>query len=289
MKRISILLSSLSVVSVVGACAPTTQIATRAETAPLSFQQGPSLNAVEDQAVTLNLMADELVFRSTVEGGANAGIFACGIATLWNGAQSCAVGAAAGAATGGFFGRATDRRATDDPAEMVSAAALVQSIRGMNGQMDMLEVSLPDLLAQQDAELTDLELRRDVGSMSQAEYEQSVFAISQSRARIAHALTLTEEQAKQANYNMQIAGSQGQDGLGWHLSATAQLAREASSVRSLIAPLEIPFPITESLPQVPPTARIDVVQSVEAPERPDVWSAPIGTDMVDLPRPGVLR
>lgn len=291
MKRIPILFSSLSVIAVVGACAPASQVTTRADTTPLSFQQSPELNSVEEQAVALNHMADQLVYRSTVQGAASGAIISCGVASLWGGARSCAVGAAAGGAAGGFLGRAFGKRDVDTRVELVSADALVKSIRGMNGQMDALQISLPELIAEQDAELSDMKMRRDVGALSQTEYEQGVFTISQSRARIAHALTLTEEQAKQANFNMQNVGEQGQDGLDWHLSATAQLAREANSARSMISPLELPVgaEIAPVLPKKPIAVQATAEPAIAPVTSDVVWTPAAGTELANVHRPGVLR
>ena len=244
--RYTALFSSLSVVAVVGACAPISQITTRADTNPLTFQSDATTAAIEDQAVALNRMADQLVRRSTMRGVASGAAVACGLAVVSAGsAQSCAVSAAAGAVAGGLIGRQVGENGVEARVELVSADAVVRSIRGMNNQMDAIEITLPELIAEQDAELTDLEMRRELSVISRSEYKKGVSAITDSRTRIAESLTLTVAQAEQANFNLQKAGEQGQDGLDWHLSATAQLAREADSARSLISPLS-PLTVSEA-------------------------------------------
>ena len=240
MMRYSALFSSLSIVAVMGACAPISQITTRANTNPLTFQSNINSDAIEDQAVALNRMADQLVWRSTARGAVSGAAVACSLAAVSVGSpESCAVSAAAGMVAGGLIGRQTGEDGVEARVELVSADALVRSIRGMNGQMDAIEITLPELMAEQDAELADLDMRRELGVVSRSEYKKAVSAITDSRARIAESLTLTVAQAEQANFNLQKAGQQGQDGLDWHLSATAQLAREADSARSLISPLSL--------------------------------------------------
>ena len=250
--RVVKLFSSLSVIAVLGACGTSGQDTTRDFSEPMSFQQ-PAAEIVlaEDQARMLNRMADQLVRRSTVRGAATGTVIGCGVAVVTAGnARGCAVSAASGGALGALFGRSKGQRDVDARVELISANELVRSIRGMNQQMDALEVSLPELLAEQDAELSDLEIRRDAGVLTVADYEAGVDTIRQSRARIAEALILTSEQSKQANFNMQKAAQDGQNGLDWHLSATAQLAREAESARSTISLLDGGLPAPMPAPKV---------------------------------------
>ena len=238
--RFSAFLSSLGAVAVLGACSSAfpTQQATRAAADPLSFHQSADAVLIEEQSKALNSMADQLVRRSTIGSASTGALITCGIAVATSGGvESCVTGAAVGGAAGAVVGAAQGNREVADRVELVSADALVRSIRGMNGQMDALELSLPDLLAEQDAEFRDLEMRRDAGAVTPQEYNERVNAILGSRARLTEALTLTIAQVEQAQSNIEGAASQGQSGLDWHLSATAQLAREANSARSMISPL----------------------------------------------------
>lgn len=226
MKRSSILLSSLFVVSVVGACAPANEITTRAELDPLDFRQGQSMSVVEIQADALTNMADQLALESRVRGAFNSALVDCGLAILTPGKRPvCGRGGGSG--------------------ELVPAVALVDSIQDMKGQMDTLEVGLPELIAEQDARLAELEALRAAGSVSQVQYDEEVAAITLSRARIGAALSATAEQAERARANMQTASARGQMGLGWHLSATTQLVQDAKGVHAQLALGDLPVQVRE--------------------------------------------
>lgn len=230
--------TSLSLVCILGACSAPFAETTRSAVDPLSFQYTTDATLIEDQADALNRMAGQLVRRSTIGAAGTGALVTCGLAVATAGnAQSCITGAAIGGATGAAIGHAQGEKEVQARVELVSADALVRSLRGMNGQMDALELGLPEVLAEQNAEFRDMEMRREVGAISPMEYNEGVAAIRDSRARITEALTLTISQANQAGQNLELATSKGQSGLEWHLGATAELAREAHSARSLISPL----------------------------------------------------
>lgn len=230
--------ASVSLVVLLGACSAPFEETTRSSNNLLSIEQTDDAKLIEDQADALNRMAEQLVRRSTVGAARTGALVTCGVAVATSGnAQSCVAGAAAGGLTGAVIGNAQGQTEVQNRIELVSADSLVRSIRGMNSQMDALELGLPEVLAEQNAEFRDLELRREVGAIEPQEYNQGVTAIRDSRARIAEALTLTITQAEQAQQNLQAAEAQGQSGLDWHMSATAQIAREAHSARSMISPL----------------------------------------------------
>ena len=230
MIRISSAFSSLFVVAALGACVPANEVTTRAELDPLGFRDNPTATVVEIQADALANMGDQLVRDTMVRRSANSALIDCGLAIFTPGRKpACGIGAERRA----MFGR--DRSGS---VELVPAVTLVDSIQDMSGQMDTLETGLPDLLAAQNAALDDLNLRRDAGTIAQADYETQVAAIAQTRSRIDAALAETAAQAEQANLNMQTASNRGQAGLGWHLSATAQIAQEAEFARTQIGLLE---------------------------------------------------
>lgn len=238
--RFPALLSSFAVAAVLGGCGVVPHGTTRSNVDPLSFAQTSDAGLIADQAVALNLMADQLVRRSTVRGAVTGAVVSCGLAAVSVGSvQSCVVGAAAGGAAGAAIGQAAGQRDVEQRVELVSANALVRSIRGMNGQMSALQSGLPELLAEQDAELVDLKTRRSVGAISRKQYEQGVANIRDSRAMIAEALSLTITKTELASANMAGLATQGQSGLDWHLSATNELAREAHSARARITPLTV--------------------------------------------------
>ncbi len=64
--RYSTLLSSLSLVAVLGGCAIVAQDTTRSSTDPLSFVQTPQSARIEGHALALTRLGDQLVRRSTV-------------------------------------------------------------------------------------------------------------------------------------------------------------------------------------------------------------------------------
>jgi len=66
--RYPTILASLSMVAVLGACAPTTDIVTRTETVDLTFRQSIRANTVEDQAFVLSQLGDQLVRQSSIGG-----------------------------------------------------------------------------------------------------------------------------------------------------------------------------------------------------------------------------
>ena len=228
------LVSALSLAALSG-CAVTDQSTTRLD-APMLAVSEPSVDAalIEDQAQALNRMADDLVRRSTIKGAQTGALVGCGVAVVTSNASRCVTSAAAGGLAGAAIGHVKGKRTVAKQVELVSANALVRSIRGMNGQMRDIKLSLPELLEEQDAELSDLKMRREAGALSEADYSSGVAAIRESRATIAHALSATIEQSKIARANLEDASQRGQSGLEWHLGATSALERDATSARSRI-------------------------------------------------------
>ncbi|MEL6806500.1 MAG: hypothetical protein AAFO97_01865 [Pseudomonadota bacterium] len=263
MKRITILFSSLSVMAIVGACGPANEITARAALDPLSFRENPNATAIEIQADALQQMTDQLAQDSSLPRAYNSALVSCGVAIF-----------APAKGTGCNFGG--ERRAMlwsgrEREVELVPAVALVDDIQDISGQLDAVETSLPALIARQDDALADLTARRDAGVVSEAAFNAEIAAIKQVRTRVDAALAATATQAEQANFNMQTASQRGQSGLDWHLSATAELAREAQVARAQLGLLEQTAP---------------VVQDYVASNAPVFVSA---DQLTFLPRPGELR
>ena len=200
--RYPALLTSLAVAAVLSGCGEVRQDVTRSNPEVLSFSQDVDAAVIQDRAVALNAMAEQLARQSALYGTA-----------------STANGASQGA-------------------EAVPASALVESIRNMNGQISALQSSLPELVAEQDAKLSRLKVRRSTRTISRQNFELRTGAIQESRVAIVASLTQAIQQTEQASLNITAAVEQGQQGLVWHLGATNQLARAADSVRSTISPLE---------------------------------------------------
>ncbi|MEL6450325.1 MAG: hypothetical protein AAFQ19_03625 [Pseudomonadota bacterium] len=228
---------ALLIAVLTAACAPVSPSVTRGDAMMLQPPQR-DLNAavIADQAQALRKMANDLVYRSTLRGAATGALVGCGLVVVAaSHAKNCVAGAAVGGLAGAAVGHAQGQREVAKRVELVSANALVRSIRGMNAQMDALQLSLPALLAEQDAEIADLQMRRDSGALSEAAYAASMENIRQSRALIAAHLSDTVTQAELAQGNLQEASQRGQTGLDWHLGATGELMREAQSARSSIS------------------------------------------------------
>ncbi|WP_299147326.1 hypothetical protein [uncultured Tateyamaria sp.] len=119
---------------------------------------------------------------------------------------------------------------TDGRNELVSADALVRSLRAMNDQMDSVEAALHT----QSARLKNLNMERDLGLISEADYAAQTDSIRQSQNWIADALSDTIANTETAQVNLRDATDRGHSGLHWHMSATAQLTREAQAARDAI-------------------------------------------------------
>ena len=138
----------------------------------------------------------------------------CGLAVVSAGnAQRCVVGALPGGAVGAIVGRQTGNRQIAKRIELVNPNQLVRSIRKTNDTMETITGSLPQLLAAQDRELDALSLKRDLGTLSQADYDTRYIEIKTNRVNLAQSLTLSSKQATLAGDNLEHAASQGQTGL----------------------------------------------------------------------------
>ena len=201
----------------------------------LSFAAAADSVQLQHQAEALSRMARDLERKSRVKGAVTGAAVGCGLVLVSGShAKDCVAGAAAGGAIGAVVGHQAGKRQVQKRVDLVSANALVRSLRGMTDHMEHITVSLPDLLREQDAELADLDMRRDTGALSEAEHAAGVEAIRASRAELAAALSASETSARLARANMNEAARQGQTGLDWHMLTTDGIVREAHSARSTI-------------------------------------------------------
>lgn len=226
---------SLAVAALLAGCgAPLTDTVTRLDTTQ-AFAATVDDVQLQRQADALSRMAHDLERRSRIKGAVTGAAVGCGLVLVSrSNARNCVTGAAVGGAVGAAVGHQAGKRQVQKRVDLVSANALVRSLRGMTEQMNAITVSLPELLREQDAELADLAMRRDTGALSDADYAAGVDAIRTSRAELAAALSASEETARQARANMDDATRQGQTGLDWHMLTTDGLARDAHSARSSI-------------------------------------------------------
>jgi hypothetical protein len=193
-------------------------------------------NLVSQQANALNDLSHFILRASKIKCMKVGAAVGCGLALVSAGnARRCVVGALAGGAAGAIAGRQTGKRQIAKRVELVNPNQLVRSIRKTNDTMETLTGSLPQLLAAQDRELDALSLKRDMGTLSQADYEKRYSEIKSSRADLAQSLTLSSKQANLAGDNLEHAASQGQTGLEWHFGAAQNIAEQAESARSSIS------------------------------------------------------
>jgi hypothetical protein len=231
--------SMLSLCLIAG-CSNSTVTRQEISNAPIGLLSFPDNRFQEDvvskQAIALNDLSAKIVRASTVKGlkiGAAAG---CGLAIVSAAnAKNCVVGAVAGGAIGSAVGYHSGKRQIAKRVELVDPNRLVRSIRKTNDQMELLTASLPALLAEQDQELEKLGFDRDLGKLSQADYDIRYTEIKSHRAALANSLTLSAQQARAAGDNLKNAATQGQFGLDWHLNATERLSKQAASARSSIS------------------------------------------------------
>lgn len=231
-------ITPLALIATLGACAqnPSTEQATRFDGTPLTFHNDAVVTRqVSEQTAALAESGRQLVRASTGKGAALGAAVGCGIGLVSAGnITGCARSAATGAVTGAVRGRLAGKKDVTRRVEIASPNAMVRNIRHANDQLDEIEVSLPALLAAQDAELDALALAQAAGTVSQTQYNERTTQIAADRAALAEALTLSAGQAELAAQNLRDAAAQGQTGLEWHISATSQLARETTSARSSI-------------------------------------------------------
>ena len=217
-----------------GACghAPSAH-SSRMEGAPLSFAAQPA--QMDAQAKALTELSHRIVVQSSIKGAAVGAVVGCGLAVASANASRCLAAAAVGGASGAVVGHVTGKNNVTRRVEKVSPSAVVRTLRSTNAQMAVVKASLPARLAAQEEMLAQLDMQRATGAMAPNEYNSARASIAAERKAIAASLIQTENNAKQAAANLQVAQSQGQTGLDWHISATSKLANEAHSARSSIS------------------------------------------------------
>lgn len=191
---------------------------------------------MQDQALALKAMTRNIIRKSTLQGAAIGAFAGCGLVFISaSNAKNCVTGAVAGGAIGAVAGAASGKKQAAKRVELVSPSALVRAIGKADDSMDIVSRDLPNLLKKQDTELALLSDRMKSGQISEEQYAHRFEVIKANRAQLAEALSLSAAQANEAHKNLQAAKVKGQTGLDWHLSATRNLARDATSARSAIS------------------------------------------------------
>lgn len=210
------------------------EISSRSATPAMSFATAPA--KMDAQAVALTELSQRIVVQTTLRGAGIGAAVGCGIAVVSAGnAHNCIAAAATGAVGGAVIGNIAGKREVARRIELISASAVVRTLRKTNDQMAVVASSLPARLAQQKEALSQLELHRATGAIDAIAYREGRAAIMAERQALADALLQTQSHADQARANLLAARAEGQTGLDWHIGATRNLAREASSARSSIS------------------------------------------------------
>lgn len=191
---------------------------------------------LRQQADALQGMTQDIVRKSTAKGAMIGALAGCGLIVLSaSNAKNCVSGAVVGGAVGALAGHEAGKKDATRRVRLVNPNALVRSIGKASDQLENVSTDLPQLLEAQDQELAKLKREVERGDASSTVYAARSEQIRANRAQLAEALSLSAQQAEEAHRNLQAAQSQGQTGLDWHLSATKEMAREATSARSSIS------------------------------------------------------
>lgn len=191
--------------------------------------------ALVAQTAALDRMMKDIVRNTTIKHAAVGAAVGCGLAVMTSNATRCLAAAASGGVVGAVNGHVAGKKDVARRMELVSANAIVRSIRASNVQLDDISTRLPIFLARQESDLSALAALRGAGTIAEAEYEARLDAIRASRAELAEALMMSSQQARLASANLREAAAQGQSGLECHISAVEQMERETVSARSQIS------------------------------------------------------
>jgi len=191
--------------------------------------QGPMI----DQVVALTQSADDLVRASRVNGALMGAALGCGV-TMMTGsdARTCIARAALTGAGGAVIGNIAGQRDVARRVELVEPNEIARTLNTANSQFESIKGALPQLLAQQEAELNSLTMELLNREITLRQHNEAVRMIEQDRADLAEALTLSARDARQAARNLQEAERRGQNGLEWHIDAAGRLADDVESTRS---------------------------------------------------------
>lgn len=198
---------------------------------------GPE-QAMLAQARALDDMTREMVRSATLKGAATGAAAGCGLALVTASAadgSNCVVGALAGGGVGAVVGNALGRKRVAERVEIVKLSRVTPAISGAQREMAEFNDGLTELLSFQDTALTELKFQRDTGQITPDAYAAQEAQIREVRVDLAHALSLSAEQARATKLALKNAGEQGQTGLDWHIMSAETLEDEASSARSRIS------------------------------------------------------
>lgn len=227
----------LLAITSLSACGNSYSTATRSHASPhIQLTGATGIAVLDEQAASLNRMADDMVRKSMGKGAMIGAAVGCGLALASaSNAKNCVAGAAAGGVGGALIGRAHGKKQVQKRMAKVNPSDMVRAIRRGNKVMQGLHETLPGILAKQDAEVARLKAAQAAGDISQADFDRQIARIRDARMALAQALTDSAQKARQSADNLSTATRQGQPGLGWHIGAARQIERQAISARAKIS------------------------------------------------------
>ena len=228
LKRTALSVLALTALS---ACGSIHESPTRSQATPMAFAAASQYAEIDAQAASLNRMADELVRKSTGKGAMIGASLGCGLGLISaSSAQKCVAGGVVGAVVGHEHGK----RKVAARVAQVSKQELSNTLLDAGKQLSEIKQTLPQVLAQQNAELARLKQQKAANALSQEEYDARFNAIRDARAALAAALSESADKARVSADNLGTAASQGQSGLMWHIGEAKRLEDESMSTRSQI-------------------------------------------------------
>lgn len=236
----SILFAPLAFAFILGGCADTSSYGdevSRTAGSAMAFQSANADAALMmEQTQTLDQMMQKIVRNTTIKHAAVGAAVGCGLAVVSaSSASNCLTAAAAGGVAGAISGHVAGKRDVTRRMELVSANALVRSIRASNDQLSDITTDLPNFLAAQDAKVKNLVAQKNSGALDEAEFDARMASIRASRSELAETLLMSSQKARIASANLREAAAQGQTGLEWHIGAVDQMEDQTMSARSQIS------------------------------------------------------
>ena len=226
---------SVLALTALSACGSIPESPTRSQATPMAFAASSQYAEIDAQAASLNRMADELVRKSTGKGAVIGASLGWGLGLISaSSAQKCVTGAVAGGVVGAVVGHEHGKRKVAARVAQVSKQELSNTLLDAGKQLSEIKQTLPQVLAQQNAELARLKQQKAANALSQEEYDARFNAIRDARAALAAALSESADKARVSADNLGTAASQGQSGLMWHIGEAKRLEDDSMSTRSQI-------------------------------------------------------
>lgn len=148
---------------------------------------------LEQQVSGLTEVSRDIVVTNTLQAAAFGAAAGCGLALLFGGeGKDCLIGGAAGGVIGGVAGNQVGQQAAAANAEMVRQDQIISNLRGVNAQLDTVEVNLRNVIASQNAEMSSLRGQLASQEVSRASYDARMAAIASNRRTVAQGLDASQ-------------------------------------------------------------------------------------------------